>query len=688
MKKFITSLLLILSLAFPSFAAENIQYTVEQNTLDVLIQNQPNQPVTITISDSNRKYYIDQGKTDSNGQIHFQIPLKENKTYKSSINTGGQIESKEITIGNPTPDTDSSKQQTADIYIRGIQGTILSRTSIEIKEEDTVLDVLKRTMDNQNIDYVIESGGYIKSINGESAGQYGALSGWLYRINGDYDTYSNMGSIDAEVKDGDFIEWRYTKDGGFDIGWETNPDQYGDSSGKSDENQITKDIEQILTNPDMSAEQLEKTLEDLLSKFNEDPVISSTPESQEKITALAKKIIETYSTIKIPATEIQSLKDSPSFKLDKDMLLTAADNVLEKAIEVEEKLKNEGIIHSLQKQLNIEIPLSEKQEINTIIPPKTLDSILKKGLDNIYLKTDIAAFKIDQDTFDKVENEIQFCIKKADVSQIPIPYKEHFLIDIECLSDNKESIRFQKPIQVNIPYEGNTENPQKVGAFRLKDNQELEAIGGVYDNESRTVTFLTEHFSKYLAREWEKTFKDLDKNHWAKESVEIMASKGIISGRNEKCFDPDAPITRAEFAALITKMLRYNSQSKKVLNFEDVKSNAWYYSVVQAAYEKWLMKGISDTQFNPEEKISRQEIAVVLNNILEKKGLSEKVDHSVLDKFADQKQIAPWAQDSVALLVQKNLIKGMQEDIFAPCQYATRAQTAVLLEKIYPWIFK
>ena len=98
-----------------------------------------------------------------------------------------------------------------------------------------------------------------------------------------------------------------------------------------------------------------------------------------------------------------------------------------------------------------------------------------------------------------------------------------------------------------------------------------------------------------------------------------MASKGIIHGRNSKCFDPQFFITRAEFAALITKMLPYEVEETKISPFEDIRPNDWYFQPVQTAYKKDLMKGVSNSRFHPNENITRQEMAVVLAKILEKR---------------------------------------------------------------------
>lgn len=89
-------------------------------------------------------------------------------------------------------------------------GIILSNTKIEIRDGDTVFDILGRTLKNKNIIFQYSGSGgsvYIESINNLSEFDCGILSGWKYRVNG---VYPNYGCGSYKVKKGDVIEWKYT----------------------------------------------------------------------------------------------------------------------------------------------------------------------------------------------------------------------------------------------------------------------------------------------------------------------------------------------------------------------------------------------------------------------------------------------------------------------------------------------
>ena len=88
MNKKLIAVLLILILTIPSFvfaqADFNIDYRLEGETTVISIQGERNKPVSISIKDNNRKYYINQGVTDSKGKIEF-IKIPVGKRYDQCI---------------------------------------------------------------------------------------------------------------------------------------------------------------------------------------------------------------------------------------------------------------------------------------------------------------------------------------------------------------------------------------------------------------------------------------------------------------------------------------------------------------------------------------------------------------------------------------------------------------------------
>ncbi|MBP3359534.1 MAG: S-layer homology domain-containing protein [Clostridia bacterium] len=173
-------------------------------------------------------------------------------------------------------------------------------------------------------------------------------------------------------------------------------------------------------------------------------------------------------------------------------------------------------------------------------------------------------------------------------------------------------------------------------------------------------------------------FKDM-KDHWAMNEVEYMAEKGIISGRSGETFDPDAPVTRAEFASLIVKTMGLADTAYEN-TFFDVITEDWYSGYVQAAKNAGYVTG-SGGLFRPNDKITREEIAKIVVSAYSVKTKTEITKGGAL-YYSDLEEISSWAYDYIVNAVNFGFVNGVSEYAFAPKASATRAQAAVILKRL------
>lgn len=193
------------------------------------------------------------------------------------------------------------------------------------------------------------------------------------------------------------------------------------------------------------------------------------------------------------------------------------------------------------------------------------------------------------------------------------------------------------------------------------------------------VTIKRNSNSYYTVVKSTKTFGDTT-GHWAQSSIELLASKLIITGTSSTAFSPSLSITRAEFAALITRSLGLASASGGA-TFSDVSTGAWYADAVQTAAAAGLITGYTDGSFKPGNPISRQEMAAVLSKAIKYTGKSLTSDPAVLAKFSDAAGIPDWSRAAVAEIAAAGIIQGTPDGAFAPAKLATRAEAATMLEK-------
>lgn len=110
-----------------------------------------------------------------------------------------------------------------------------------------------------------------------------------------------------------------------------------------------------------------------------------------------------------------------------------------------------------------------------------------------------------------------------------------------------------------------------------------------------------------------KDFTDVKDGAWYAKAVRVLASRGIISGYTDGSFRPDDPISRAEFTAIAT---RFAKATEGKTSFTDVSASHWAYSSIATAAGYGWVNGYSDGSFVPAGKITRGEVAAIVNRML------------------------------------------------------------------------
>ncbi len=172
------------------------------------------------------------------------------------------------------------------------------------------------------------------------------------------------------------------------------------------------------------------------------------------------------------------------------------------------------------------------------------------------------------------------------------------------------------------------------------------------------------------------TFTDLGDAAWAADAIAALASKNIISGRDQYTFDPNANITRAEYCQILIGAIGQDGAYADA-QFNDVPTDAWFYHSVAVASQLGIVSGYGDGNFGPYDLITRQDMAVMTMNAVQSVGKALTATSS--PSFSDADQVSDYASDSVYTLAQAGIINGMGDGTFAPLNNATRAQAAVII---------
>ncbi|MEH2204631.1 MAG: DUF1565 domain-containing protein [Nostoc sp.] len=170
-------------------------------------------------------------------------------------------------------------------------------------------------------------------------------------------------------------------------------------------------------------------------------------------------------------------------------------------------------------------------------------------------------------------------------------------------------------------------------------------------------------------------FKDVPANYWAKTYIEALASQNIIAGFPDGSFKPNEPVTRAQFATIVTKALT-PAAKRPAIQFKDVASNFWAYAAIQSAYQSQFVSGYPDGTFKPQQQIPRVQALVALANGL---GLTAS-NQNILSFYTDAAQIPNYAIAPVAAATARQLVINYPTvKQLNPNRQATRAEVAAFV---------
>lgn len=190
----------------------------------------------------------------------------------------------------------------------------------------------------------------------------------------------------------------------------------------------------------------------------------------------------------------------------------------------------------------------------------------------------------------------------------------------------------------------------------------------------------------------DKSFADMQ-GHWAEGDVTLLASKLLVQGSPEGLFAPEEEVTRAEFAALLTRALGLRSEAGDAapLSFSDVKESDWFAEEVAAAAKAGLILGYEDGEFRPNASITREEVSAMLLRALETAGMDtasliEDASSAEAPAAADWTEVSSWAVEAAAVALDTGLMTGRTDQSFDPQAPASRAEAAVVLKRLLQYV--
>ncbi|MGI0495468.1 glycoside hydrolase family 10 protein [Alkalinema pantanalense CENA528] len=177
-------------------------------------------------------------------------------------------------------------------------------------------------------------------------------------------------------------------------------------------------------------------------------------------------------------------------------------------------------------------------------------------------------------------------------------------------------------------------------------------------------------------------FRDLS-GHWAAACITNLSETGLISGYPDRTFRPDAEVSRAAFAAMVTKAFPQVAAVRSAQSFSDVPASFWGAAAIQQAYRAGFFSGFPDGSFRPNAPITRAQALTALASGSQWKA--QRSIKSTLANFKDAKTIPSYAESAIVAALEKNVVVNHPDaQKINADRIATRAELAAFLCQALP----
>lgn len=168
-------------------------------------------------------------------------------------------------------------------------------------------------------------------------------------------------------------------------------------------------------------------------------------------------------------------------------------------------------------------------------------------------------------------------------------------------------------------------------------------------------------------------------SHWARDYILKAYKKNWVKGVTQTSFDPDRSLTRAEAAAMLVRMLKLPVSPEEEPIFSDVAGH-WAQAEIHAAKDRGIVNGMENGDFVPDAPVTREQMAVMLCNVLDYLSIDGKGKPKV---FSDVSMGSnPWSWQAIVRISGYGIVVGFEDGRFRPKEPVSRAQMTTMLDQL------
>ena len=377
---------------------------------------------------------------------------------------------------------------------------------------------------------------------------------------------------------------------------------------------------------------------------------------------------------------------------DKTAKAELSEKTAEKAIrKAKEEAKNKGKeANGIALEINMTMPKGTDR-VQMQLSESTLEKMVSGEVKSLTVNNSLVKVVFDKNAIFEIKKQ-----SKGEVSLNVIPVKK--------LSGEAENHIGGRPVY-DISLSGGQGQKitdfgnGKATVFLSYKAEKNEAVGGLYavyvdekekaslidrsayDVNSGSLIFTTNHLSVYGVGYTAPSEKyDDTKNHWAKDYIDYVAGRGLITGSTENTFSPNEKMTRGMLVTALGRLAGVNGKDYDTNSFSDVQKDSSYRPYIEWAYSKGIVYGIGDGTFAPDKSITREEMAVIFERYAKATGYNIPITREA-STYADKESIGSEYRAAVTAMQRSGIMMGIDGNKFNPKGTATRAEVSAMLSR-------
>ncbi|MBR4657019.1 MAG: S-layer homology domain-containing protein [Oscillospiraceae bacterium] len=181
-----------------------------------------------------------------------------------------------------------------------------------------------------------------------------------------------------------------------------------------------------------------------------------------------------------------------------------------------------------------------------------------------------------------------------------------------------------------------------------------------------------------------KDFGDVTEGAWYADAVDFVSSHELFVGDENGSFNPTDTMSRAMMAMVMFR-LEGEPEAGEGKSFSDVEEGKWYTEAINWASNAGVMNGYGES-FGTNDPVTREQMALLLYNYVQTQGIQVKKGSTA--SFSDAGEIHAWAADAMAWAVEEGIFQGDDQGRLNPTEDASRADVAILMERVVKLLLK